>query len=250
MKEETRWILMAGTGLVLLSLALYTAHYLLFHDLHHIMLFGLHELAFLPIEVLVVTLIIDKMLESREKRQRMEKLNMVIGTFFSTMGTPLLDQLVRADPTIEILRQRLVVRDSWKKSDFAVMKKEMQEYSSGVEIDRIDLAAAREFFLRNEEFILRLVENPMVFEHESFADLMIAISHLTEELKARDSLSGLPKDDRGHLAIDFWRVYSRLIPEWLHYMEYLQAQYPYLFHLAMRKNPFDASASVVIGKSD
>jgi hypothetical protein len=103
--------------------------------------------------------------------------------------------------------------------------------------------------LKNEELMLRLAENPMVFEHESFTDVILAISHLTEELKARDSLSGLPKDDRGHLAIDFKRVYSRLIPEWLRYMEYLQTHYPYLFHLAMRKNPFDASASVVIGEA-
>lgn len=249
MKEETRWILTVGTGLALLSLALYTVHYLLFHDLHHIMLFGLHELAFLPIEVLMVTLIIDKMLESREKQQRMEKLNMVIGTFFSTMGIPLLHQLVRADPAIDSLRQRLVVRDSWKKNDFAALKKEMEEYSCSIEIDHIELTAARDFVLRNEDFILRLVENPMVFEHESFTDLILAISHLTEELKARDSLSGLPTDDRGHLAIDFRRVYARLIPEWLHYMEYLQTHYPFLFHLAMRKNPFDSSASVIIGKT-
>ena len=115
---------------------------------------------------------------------------------------------------------------------------------------QIDLAAAREFCLKNEEFLLRLVENPMVFEHESFTDLILALSHLTEELKARDNVSALPKDDRGHLAMDFRRVYSLLIPEWLRYMEYLQAHYPFLFHLAMRKNPFDASASVVIGKTE
>lgn len=248
MKEETRWKLAAGVGLVLLSLALYATHYLLFNDLHHIMVFGLHELAFIPIEVLVVTLIIDELLAMREKKQRMEKLNMVIGTFFSTLGTPLLAQLVRADPCIDNLRQRLVVQNSWKKNDFLEMKKVMQEYSCGVDIGKIDLVAAREFFLKNEEFLIRLVENPMVFEHESFTDLILALSHLTEELKARDNLSGLPTDDRGHLAVDFQRVYSRLIPEWLRYMEYLQADYPFLFHLAMRKNPFDASASVIIGQ--
>lgn len=248
MKEETRWKLAAGVGLVLLSLALYATHYLLFNDLHHIMVFGLHELAFIPIEVLVVTLIIDELLAMREKKQRMEKLNMVIGTFFSTLGTPLLAQLVRADPCIDNLRQRLVVQNSWKKNDFLEMKKVMQEYSCGVDIGKIDLVAARDFFLKNEEFLLRLVENPMVFEHESFTDLILALSHLTEELKARDNLSGLPTDDRGHLAVDFQRVYSRLIPEWLRYMEYLQADYPFLFHLAMRKNPFDASASVIIGQ--
>ena len=37
-------------------------------------------------------------------------------------------------------------------------------------------------------FFLRLVENPMVFEHETFTDLILAINHLDEELKARDNL--------------------------------------------------------------
>lgn len=250
MKEDTRWKLTAGIGLLALSLVMYTVHYLLFHDIHHIFIYFVGDIAFIPIEVLIVTLIIDQMLESREKTQRMEKLNMVIGTFFSTTGTPLLGLLVRADPCIDTLRQRLVVRDSWRQSDFTAMKKGMQEYSCGVEIDRIDLEAARDFLYKNEEFLLTLVENPMVFEHESFTDLILAISHLTEELKARDGLSGLPKTDLGHLTVDFQRIYSRLIPEWLRYMEYLQAHYPYLFHLAMRKNPFDTTASVVVGKME
>jgi hypothetical protein len=250
MKEDTRWKLIAGIGLVTLSLALYTAHYWLFHDAHHVLMFAFGDLAFIPLEVLVVTLIIDQVLESREKKQRMEKLNMVIGTFFSTTGTPLLQLLIRADPDIGSLRRRLVVSDCWRKSDFSEMKAVMKDYSGGVEITRIDLDAAKEFLLKNEEFLFRLAENPMVFEHESFTDLILAISHLTEELKARETLSGLPKDDYGHLATDCRRVYSRLIPEWLRYMEYLQAQYPYLFHLAMRKNPFDASASVVMWKTE
>ncbi len=238
-----------GIALVTLSLALYIVLYLLFHDTQNVMFSFIGNLAFIPIQVLVITLIIDQMLESREKQQRMEKLNMVIGTFFSTIGTPLLSLLVRADPEIDTLRRRLIVRDSWRTNDFAEMKGVIQDYSCGVEIDRIDLDFARDFLLKNEEFMLRLVENPMVFEHESFTDLILAISHLTEELKARDTFSRLPKDDTGHLATDFRRVYLRLIPEWLGYMEYLGIHYPYLFHLAMRKNPFDASASVVIGKT-
>jgi hypothetical protein len=139
-------MLTAGLGLLALSLVRYTVHYLLFHDIHHILLYFVSDIAFIPIEVLVVTLIIDGMLEMREKKQRMEKLNMVIGTFFSTTGTPLLAQLVRADPCIDTLRQRLVVRDSWKKSDFLDMKEVLQKYSCGVEIDQIDLDATRDFF--------------------------------------------------------------------------------------------------------
>jgi len=47
----------------------------------------LGDVAFVPIEVLLVTLIIHRLLSEREKRTRLEKLNMVIGAFFSEMGT-------------------------------------------------------------------------------------------------------------------------------------------------------------------
>ncbi len=86
----------------------------------------------------------------------------------------------------------------------------------------------------------------MVFEHESFTDLILALNHLTEEMKARGDLSALPPADVSHLTTDITRVYSQLILEWVKYMEYLKTHYPYLFSLAMRKNPFDPSASVVV----
>ncbi|MFA5416062.1 MAG: hypothetical protein WC295_11250, partial [Methanoregula sp.] len=87
MKEETRWKVIVGVGLVTLSVLIYAAHYLIFQDDHHLFIFFLGDLAFIPIEVLIVTLIIDQLLAAREKRQRLEKLNMVIGMFFSSVGT-------------------------------------------------------------------------------------------------------------------------------------------------------------------
>jgi len=246
MKEETRWKLAAGIGLVLLSLAMYTAHYLIFHDEHHLFIFFTGDLAFIPIEILIVTLIIDQMLESRERKSRMEKLNMVIGTFFSTLGTPLLAMLSRADPGIGAVRSQLVIGDNWQAGQFIEVKACLDSHACAVAGDRIDLEALRSFLLGSEEFIIRLVENPMVFEHESFTGLLLAVSHLNEELKARGDLSGLPPADIAHLGTDISRVYERLVPEWLKYMEYLKNHYPYLFSLAMRTNPFDESASVVV----
>jgi len=37
-----------------------------------------------------------------------------------------------------------------------------------------------------------------------------------------------------------------LVHEWLDYMKYLKKNYPYLFSLAVRTNPFDRNASVVL----
>ena len=246
MKEDTRWKLIAGIGLVTLSLAIFTAHYLLFQDSHHLSIFFVGDLAFIPIEVLIVTLIIDQMLESREKQRRMEKLNMVIGTFFSTIGTPLLAQLVKADSTIDRVKEHLVIGADWHNERFKEVQVCLNDHICSIAIDHVDLDALKSFLISHEDFLLRLVENPMVFEHESFTDLILAINHLTEEVKARGDLVILPPSDLDHLATDIQRVYSQLIPEWVKYMEYLKNHYPYLFSLAIRKNPFDSSASVIV----
>ena len=248
MKPDTRWKLGVAAGLVTLSIVLYVAHYLIFHDEHHLFIFFIGDLAFVPVEVLIVTLIIDQMLESREKEQRIEKLNMVIGTFFSTLGTSLLSRFSRADPGISTIQERYVIGKDWKKSQFDEVLACLNAYTCSIRIENIDLESLRNFLNGNEDFLLRIIENPMIFEHESFTNLILALDHHTKEMKARGDLDMLPTTDQSHQQGDIGRVYERLIPEWVKYMAYLKAHYPYLFSLAMRTNPFDSKASVVIRK--
>jgi hypothetical protein len=72
------------------------------------------------------------------------------------------------------------------------------------------------------------------------------VFHLTEELASREDLKKLPHTDYDHLAGDIKRAYVLLVHEWLDYMEHLKDNYPYLFSLAMRTNPFDQDASVIV----
>ena len=46
------------------SAVLYVLHYLIFRDLHHIGIFFLHDLAGMPLEVILVTLFFDKIIET------------------------------------------------------------------------------------------------------------------------------------------------------------------------------------------
>ena len=85
-----------------------------------------------------------------------------------------------------------------------------------------------------------------MLEHDRFTDLLWATFHLTEELEARESFEGLPESDIKHIAIDLHRVYRHLTMEWLLYVEHLKAQYPYLFSLVVRTQPFQESPSPVI----
>jgi hypothetical protein len=125
--------------------------------------------------------------------------------------------------------------------------KRLRRHPCRVGVENVDLAAVKRFLGSREDFLLRLLENPVLLEHEKFTELLRAIFHFNEELQRRPDVSDLPETDAAHLAGDLERIYGLLIREWLDYMRYLQKNYPYLFSLAMRTNPFDETASAVVG---
>lgn len=240
------WQIRLGLLLVALSALLYLLHYVFFRDLHHILIYLVGDIAFVPVEVLLVTLIIHRLLSVREKRSMLNKLNMVIGMFFREMGTDLLESLARFDANATEIKGRLVVSKEWTKGTFREVSTHMQRHQPNIEIAQGDLETMREFLIARKGLLLRLMQNPNLLEHETFTDLLWAIFHLTDELAHRKELCGLPDSDRKHLAGDMERVYLRLIGQWTGYMKHLKEDYPYLFSLAMRTNPFDPEASVTV----
>lgn len=205
-----------------------------------------NSLGFLPINVLLVTLVLNKLLAIRSRREKMEKMNMVIGTFFSEVGNLLIKKIAANDPGIDQLRESLIVGDEWDAQAFAKVRKQIAGYDYQVNSSEIEMVPLHEFLSSHRDLMLRLLENPVLLEHESFTDLLRAVFHLTEELKRRDDFSCLPKTDYAHLSGDVRRVYEKLIIQWLDYMEYLKKNYPYLYSLEIRTNPFDANASPVV----
>jgi hypothetical protein len=204
------------------------------------------DIAFVPIEVLLVTLIIHRLLEVREKKSRLAKLNMVIGTFFSETGTRLLTQFSDYDPGLEEIRKELVVTNRWSEQEFQTASDHLKKYHYEIDINKVNLEDLRNFSLSKRNFLLRLLQNPNLLEHESFTELLRAVFHMIEELEFRDDIKSLPKSDLKHLAGDIKRAYVLLIHEWFDYMRHLKDNYPYLFSLAMRTNPFDMEASPVV----
>jgi hypothetical protein len=201
------------------------------------------DIAFLPIQVLLVTLIIEKLLNEREKRQLLKKLNMVIGVFFSEVGTRLLQLFSDFSPPAESIRKDLVVTNAWSNKSFSSMHKRLKDYDYGVESQKGNLEELKGFLLEKREFLLVLLENPNLLEHESFTELLWAVFHLAEELSFRPRVTHLSDPDYQHFSGDIKRVYVLLIAEWLAYMKHLKDNYPYLFSLAVRTNPFDPAAS-------
>ena len=240
------WELRLGITLLGLSFTVYIVKYLLLGDPLNTYQYIFNALGFLPISVLLVTLILNELLSVRAKRERLEKLNMVIGTFFSEAGTWLLAFISDRDSELPELREGLIVTEAWTPETFAGVCDRLQHRHARIAVDAADLQDLRRYLQGRRDFFLRLLENPALLEHESFTDLLRAVFHLTEELERRDDFAGLPASDIRHLTVDIERVYRLLAREWLAYMEYLQKNYPYLFSLAMRSNPFDETASPVV----
>jgi len=240
------WRVRLGVALVALSAAIYFVHFLIFGDAHHIFIYLLGDVAFVPVEVLLVTLIIHELLGRRERSAMLKKLNMVIGAFFSEVGTELLARFAAFDPQTDDARSGLVVTRDWTERDFAAAAARFRDADRPVDPRRGDLPGLRDFLAARRGFLLRLLENPNLLEHERFTELLWAVFHLTEELSSRPGLEDLPGSDLEHLAGDIRRAYGRLIAQWLAYMRHLKVDYPYLFSLATRANPLDPRASVVV----
>ena len=246
--KRINWQVILGLALLALSALFYGLHYLIFRDPHHIFIYMMGDIGFVFVEVLMVTLIIHRVLDAREKKARLIKLNMVIGAFFSEVGEDLLRTLSEHDPIIDNIQQEFRSENESVMKQLEAMRQCLSTHDHKIETSKLDMEQLKAFLIEKRNFLLRLLENPNLLEHESFTDVLWAVFHLTEELHARKDMRSLPDTDVAHLDGDVQRVYDRLSNQWLEYMEHLRLSYPYLFSLAMRINPFDRNASAVVEK--
>ncbi len=247
MKTICSWKTRVVAAFLAASAVIYVIHYLIFRDVHHIFLYMIGDLGFLFIDILVVIFFIEKLLERREKTSRMNKLNMVIGTFFSELGVELLKSFTLLVKNADELRGRTAAQADWSRQDFERARRAAKTFPYEVDPDPELLCRLKAFLDSKRPFLLSLLENPNVLEHERFTDLLWAVFHLSEELGYRpENIAGLPESDRLHLAVDLRRPYSLLVGEWITYTEHLKDNYPYLFSLAARINPLSSSSSAVI----
>lgn len=245
MKGRAIWAVVAG--LVVLSAVFYAGMFALYPGrAEDISFYTLLDLAFIPLNVLIVGVVIDRLLAARERRALLHKLNMVIGAFFAEVGSDLIDRLLEFDADIAHDRPHMLFDATWKPADYARNRQAVAVDSHPMDLSRSDVTRLAGLLREKRPFILGLLENGNLLEHESFTDMLWAVTHLAEELAARRDLTALPAADARHIELDMSRAYGRLLGEYLLYVSHLKADYPYLFSFAVRTNPFDSAASAEI----
>lgn len=246
-KLNNYWVI--GIGLIALSAVLHYAHYLMFHNLHHTLIFLVADIAFIPLEVFFVTLVLDKLLESREKQHLIKKLNMLIGLFYSEFGADLFQAFVIADNQVAELEACCQVKYNWQDADFKLVKQQFEKHGHEIAMDKLDLVQLKTCLSDHKELLLNLIANPNLLEHESFSELLMAVFHLQEELAIRDvqkDQAQMDEHDVEHLKVDIERVYRHISVEWVRYLKHLKEHYPYLFLTACKKNPYDQREEQII----
>lgn len=244
MKHVFNWQFWLALILIVLSISVYGLHYALFQDARSIFFYLIMDIAFLFLNVLIVALILNRLLEYRAKQVILNHLNMAIGTFFSEMGMDIIQQCITFDRKSDDLRQKLAHPHAWKVSDYSKIRINVLKHESGIDSTKGDLEALKRLLVDKRPFLLSLLQNQNLLEHESFTDMLWATFHVADELAHRQSTRNLSDADYKHLSGDIQRMYQLILACWIDYLKHLSRDYPYLHSLALRTNPFDAQASV------
>lgn len=251
MESHNRWKIKFSIIMVIAIIIIYGSNILILKDPEHIISYIWTHLGFIPVDILIVAFVLDEIISKKEKEAMMEKLDMIMSTFFSEIGNELIGQFsainqYKADTSdLESIK-------NWTDKDYENKLKEIKNINIPFKADVAPqdreeyLTNIRNLLIEKREFIVGLINNPNLLEKEEFSGLLIAILHLDEELEHRQDLSQVSDIDFNHLNGDMERIYNKLVHEWIYYLRYLNKHYPYMIALIIRTNPFDANADVYV----
>jgi len=243
---KSKWYLVMAIVLIAISTSIYLTQVYVFHKVDDTLFYLFQDLSFVPINVLLVTLILDRLLKKREKQSLLNKMNMVIGVFYNDIGNELLDLLGKFAVNINEISSRLQISASWDKKDFKSRISQHFIDPEKISLNSELLLSLKVFLIEKKQGLLNMLSNPNLLEHDSFTNLLWAVFHLADELYHRTAFDNLPETDLKHLRGDMVRAYQLLVHEWLSYMKHLQSDYPYLYSIAIRTNPFNPEAKITV----
>ena len=236
-KWEVNW----GIGLISFSIIMYIIQALIYKDA--ILLFQelLLQLAYLPLYVFLTTIVIEQLLKRKEKADMVRKINTVIGIFFSEIGKQLIGEFVKFDLNFNNIKGKFSNDFEWTEERIIELRQNLNKYKSKIDSRIGDISKIKMVVDSKRQLLIGFLNNPNLMEHEVFTELLFAIFHIGEEITQRGELKNLSEEDYDHLSADIKRIYILIIFQWISYMEHLNKEYPYLYVLALKTNPFVVS---------
>ncbi|MBN1907658.1 MAG: hypothetical protein JW927_21450 [Deltaproteobacteria bacterium] len=244
--KNWKWYLTIVLVLILSSALFYLIQIIIFHKTGDTFFYMLQDISFVPIQVLFVTFVLDRLMKKREKDSFLNKLNMIIGVFYNDIGVDFIKLCNNFIQDIAETGRHLTISAKWSDKEFNNAINIISISPKQFNLSHITITQVNTLLIQKKDNLLSMLENPNLLEHESFTDLLWAMFHLSDELSHRKIFYNLPQADIDHLKVDIHRAYMHVIKEWISYLKHLKKDYPYLFSVAERTNPFNPEADIII----
>lgn len=244
MKSRTNFII--ATVLIACSVAVYTLKTVAVGDTSGTAKFLFNAMGVLPLNLLLMTFIFNKLLTVHNKREKKQKRDMLIGVFFSECGNSLLRSMAQLDSSKAELNECTKNAEMWEGEGVKNISQKFSTYQPKFKAGAGDLLKFREALNLEHKYLLTLLDHPALVGHGKFSDLVWALFHLEDELNHRADFETLPESDIEHLSGDIARVYNHILGQWVAYIIYLKGNYPYLYSLALRTSPFKTEVDVTV----
>ena len=238
MKSKNIQTLILATLLVSLSVLVYGIQLSIYHGnpYYSSFFYFLQDLAFLPIEVAIVTFIFQRFLQKQEHEKQYKKTNVIISTFFVEIGLEIMKALSECNVNKEDIRRQIEGMELSGKKENGV-RKACRSLEFKMEASTEKIKNLKDILSKKKFFLVRMLENDNLLEHDSFTDTLWAVFHVADELQMRNIVD-LTDEDISHLCSDLNRAYKGLVNEWISYIIHLEKEYPYLYKTAIKRSPF------------
>ena len=132
MEKHLSWKAKFSILMVVLIIVIYGSNYLVLGDAEHIISYVWTHLGFIPVDILLVAFLLDEIIERKEKEAMLEKLDMLMSTFFSEVGNNLIKQLSTVNEH-KANTENLKSIKTWDEEDFDNKHRRSEERRVGKE---------------------------------------------------------------------------------------------------------------------
>lgn len=210
--------------LALLSVLIYGIQIMLFHDPKTTGFYFLQDMAFMPLTVLIATILIGSLLQRYERKEMIERTRLLTSTFFTEVGEDLLQPLILSascyDEVVELLKSKAYSEKE--------VKQRIRDMHLKVRLTPELIQSIKNLLEEHQMFMTITASNPILLEHEKYTDMLWALFHLKDEIRMRGT-ENLSEESMQHLELDSKRVLELLLLNWVDHTRYVKKEYPYFY---------------------
>ena len=142
--------------LILLSVSIYYLQNQIFHQESNTIFYLFQDLAFVPIQVLLVTLLLNRFLNLMEARKKTKKINVIISTFFVGVGIEILAMMSVFNRNNDQLYHLLQMSEEGK---IKSLRKKLNDFNYEILVDQERMMRLSALLNQYRDFMLNMLGN-------------------------------------------------------------------------------------------